>query len=169
MLKKNKNIIANGVIFIASLIFFIYSFSIKLTNIDKIVGSRIFPQVITLLLMGFSLALIVMELVKRKDPAEEKVEEKIETEDEEVDKPNYLNSFLVFASFAIYLILLQTMGFIISSIIYLFSQMYLLALKENRTPKQLIMYAIISVIITILIYLTFAKGFKLVLPRGSLF
>lgn len=170
MSKKKKNIIPNVVIFILSLFFFIASFTIKLTNIDKIVGSRLFPQAVTLLLMAFSLFLIVADIManKRIDEAKEVVEEQNKEAIEAVDKPNYINTILVFGSFALYLTLLQQIGFIISTILYLTSQMYILAPKEDKTPKKILMYTVISIVSTIVIYLIFAEGFQLVLPRGIL-
>ena len=170
MLKKNKSIIPNIVIFVLSMFFFIISFTIKLTNIDKLVGSRLLPQAVTILLMVFSLCLIISDIMKNKVKKPDNVksdENSINTETEQ-NKPNYLNTILVFASFALYLILLQLIGFIISTIFYLCSQMYILAPKQQKTLKNIFIYAAVSIFLSIAIYWVFGKGFQLVLPRGIL-
>ena len=168
MSKKKKNIIPNVVIFILSLFFFIASFTIKLTNIDKVVGSRLFPQIVTLLLMALSLFLIIADMMenKRNEASKTKVEEDNKEIEEVTDKPNYINTILVFGSFGLYLILLEQVGFIISTILYLSSQMYILAPKEDKTSKKILIYTVISIIVTMIIYWIFAEGFQLVLPRG---
>ena len=50
-MKKYKDIIMGAVLFAVGLIYFLMSFSIKLTYIDQIVGSRMFPQICGVVLM----------------------------------------------------------------------------------------------------------------------
>ncbi len=65
----------------------------------------------------------------------------------------------------VYVILFQPLGFVISSIAYLFAQMCVLAPKEERKP---VLFFIVSVISVIAIYLLFYKGLRLMLPNGIL-
>lgn len=58
-MKKYKDIMMGTILFIVGLIYFIMSFSIKLTYIDRIVGSRVFPQICGVILIGLSLWLVV--------------------------------------------------------------------------------------------------------------
>lgn len=167
MFHKNKNLISGIFIFAFSLFFFILSFSINLTNIDKLVGSRLFPQIITILMMMFSLWLIIDNLIKNKKNIKiEQVNDDGEVEKNDGPKPNYKNTILVFLSLAIYIFLLNIVGFSIATIFYLFTQMCLL---ETKTKRNFGKYAIISVLATFAIYFIFTKGFSLILPRGIIF
>lgn len=168
MLEKNKNLVAGAFIFVFAIIFYILSFNIQLTNIDTLVGSRFFPQAVTILMMICSALLIIESLVKNKRNKESGKTDMTnqETEVEEGQKPNYKNTILVFTSLGIYVILLDKIGFMISTVIYLASQMFILESKEKRNPVK---YIIISIITTIVVYYAFTKGFSLMLPRGSVF
>lgn len=65
----------------------------------------------------------------------------------------------------VYVVLFEPLGFIISSVIYLVTQMCVLSSKEDRRP---IKFFIISVVTAIIIYLAFYKGLRLMLPNGIL-
>lgn len=167
MFQKNKNLIAGIFIFLFSLFFFLFSFSIKLTNIDKMVGSRAFPQIVTVLMMILSAWLIISSIYNnRKGIKAEQDDKEGDRENRDGPKPNYINTVLVFACLAIYIFLLDKLGFIIATILYLFSQMYVL---ETESKKKIGKYVVISVITTFIIYFVFTKRFSLVLPRGILF
>ena len=74
----------------------------------------------------------------------------------------------VFGSFALYIVLLDKIGFTIASILYLFSQMIMMA-KKPISKKNYVVYAIISVVTAVVLYLMFVKGFKLILPQAGWF
>jgi uncharacterized BrkB/YihY/UPF0761 family membrane protein len=59
-------------------------------------------------------------------------------------------------------------GFIVSTLVYLIIQIYILAPDNKRTKKDLIQYAIIDVVFTVVVYFLFRYGFKIVLPGGIL-
>ena len=48
---------------------------------------------------------------------------------------------------------------------YIFVQAWVITVKEERRPVKM---AVIAVVSTVIIYLTFVKGFKLLLPAGIL-
>jgi amino acid permease len=64
MFAKNKNMIAGIFLFIVSTIYGLLSFSIPLTNIDKLVGSRLMPQVCAVIIMFCSAWLIIDNIIK---------------------------------------------------------------------------------------------------------
>jgi len=66
----------------------------------------------------------------------------------------------------VYVNVLKPVGFIISTLVYLFLQIYILAPDKSRTKKDIITYAIIDVVFTIVVYLLFRYVFKIVLPAG---
>ncbi len=66
----------------------------------------------------------------------------------------------------LYIGLLQVLGFVIMSAIYLFIQMFLFLPTERRNKKQYIKLAIISVIAPFLVNWLFVNVFSLILPNG---
>lgn len=66
----------------------------------------------------------------------------------------------------IYVNILEPVGFIISTLVYLIVQIYILAPDANRTKKDIVSYLIIDVVFTIVVYFLFRYGFKIVLPAG---
>ncbi len=66
-----------------------------------------------------------------------------------------------------YLVLIQVLGFVIASILYLFIQMNLLAPEINK--RQLMISGVIAVILPIIVYQVFTRAFSLLLPSGMFF
>ena len=62
--------------------------------------------------------------------------------------------------------LLKPVGFLVTTLVYLFVQIFILAPDQNRTKKDLLRYLIIDVIFTFVVYMLFRFGFKIVLPAG---
>ena len=66
----------------------------------------------------------------------------------------------------VYVFALKPMGFIVTTLVYLPIQMYVLADAEHRTRKDIIVLLVIDVIFTIAVFFLFRYGFKIVLPQG---
>lgn len=66
----------------------------------------------------------------------------------------------------VYVNVLSPIGFIISTLVYLFAQITILAPDAHRTKKDLIQYLVIDVVFTFVVYFLFRYGFKIVLPAG---
>ena len=76
------------------------------------------------------------------------------------------DAFAVIATFAlmiVYALALPTVGFCLSTMVYLFLQISLLAPAKKRNMK---MYAIVAVVFTMFVYFTFRVGLSMLLPRG---
>lgn len=76
------------------------------------------------------------------------------------------DTFAVIATFALmilYAIALPRAGFCLSTMIYLFLQISLLAPKAKRNMK---LYAVIAIVFTMLIFFIFRLGLTMLLPRG---
>lgn len=65
-----------------------------------------------------------------------------------------------------YVFLLQPVGFILSTMVYLLLQMLVLSPDDARSKKDIIKLAIIDVIFTLVVFFLFRYGFKIVLPAG---
>lgn len=80
-----------------------------------------------------------------------------------------LKGFLMtLALLFIYVLLLKPIGFVITSIVYMFIQMMLFVPAELRSKKNYVIFAIVSVVLPIAVNLLFVNVFSLILPTGIL-
>ena len=70
--KKYKDVIVGIVLAALSVIYLLLSFQIKLTNIDRVVGSRMFPQICGIIILVLSVCLIVGGIQRAKKTESEK-------------------------------------------------------------------------------------------------
>lgn len=68
----------------------------------------------------------------------------------------------------LYVLLLKPIGFVITSIVYMFAQMLLFVPSELRSKKNYIIFAIVSVVLPIVVNMLFVNVFSLILPTGIL-
>lgn len=171
MKKKYGDIIAGSVLFVLGLVYFIMAFSIKRTYIDRVVGSRMFPQICGGVLMGLAALLIIHGVTalrgQKKEALENKKEEQEREEKGGVIGPA-MKTVLVLVSFGVFAWLLDKIGFTAASILYLFSQMVLMDNKKI-TKKYLLFYMLLSIVLSAGLYLLFYEGFSLILPKASWF
>lgn len=175
-MKKFKDIIAGSVLFAIGIFYYCSSLSIKLTYIDRVVGSRKFPQIVAFVLMFCALVILIKGILDLKKIQQNKQEAKtvfeqgIEAENSEEDssKRGNLKVFLVLISFAIYCFLMDKIGFGVASFLYLFSQMLLMKSKKPEL-KDIVFYILLSAVLAVGIYILFYSGFKLMLPKANWF
>lgn len=123
------------------------------------IGPDFMPTVVGALILVLSIILLVQAVQElRKNP------------DKEVgkDESDYKRVLLSLILALLYVFLLKPIGFIICTLVYLFCQIYVLAPDSHRTKKDMIMYLIIDVVFTLIVYYLFRIGFKIVLPAGIL-
>ena len=82
------------------------------------------------------------------------------------DTADYKRVLFSLVASIVYVNVLSPIGFIISTLVYLFVQITILAPDAHRTKKDLIQYLVIDVIFTFVVYFLFRYGFKIVLPAG---
>ena len=162
---KNKDLISGLFLLVAAAIYFALSFQIRLTNIDRVVGSRLFPQMCGVLMMLFGAMLVAGNLRERFRNTGEGADAAEETAP--APKPVYRNTVLVLASFALYIYLMDLIGFTASTLAYLFSQMLVLH-PGKASPARVALYAVLSVVATVSIYYMFNNVFRLLLPKGAI-
>lgn len=155
MYKKYKDVVIGSVLMVLSCIYLVLTFQIKLTNIDRIVGSRMFPQICGIMILALSAYLTVSGIKKSKT-----------IEAGEKTGKNYRKTMIVLGSYAAYIFLLDKIGFTLSSILYLFSQMIVMGSWPVK-KKSMIIFFIIAVISSASIYILFNKIFMLMLPRAD--
>lgn len=161
---KNKDMIAGAFLLLVAVGYFLLSFQIKLSNIDRMVGSRLFPQICGVLLALFSCGLIAGNIMRnrRESPADAGEEAK-----DPAARPVYRNTILVLVSYAAFIWALNALGFVVSTVAYLFTQMIIL--RGASEKSRYFLYAVITALSTIAIYYLFNNVFYLILPKGNLF
>lgn len=82
---------------------------------------------------------------------------------EKADYKRVLTSFIIIL---VYVFVLKSVGFIISTLVYLPVQMFILAPEERRGKKDVIQLLNTDVLFTFVVFFLFRYGFKIVLPAG---
>lgn len=171
MLKsKYKDFYGSGFFLIVACVFGYMSANTP-AGLSSGLGADFLPKLVSLLigLLSFCLFLTAFSDLKKARPAEAKGTAKPETKKSDEEKKEATRPFihvaLTFAYLFFFILLLDHIGFIITTPIYLFLQIYTIAPKERRKPVQ---YAIIAVASTLLVYAVFTYGFSIVLPAGLL-
>lgn len=83
-----------------------------------------------------------------------------------IDDCDYKRVLLSALLVLIYVFILQPVGFIVSTLVFLPLQMLVLSPDDQRGGKQIIQLLIIDVIFTMVVFFLFRYGFKIVLPAG---
>lgn len=84
------------------------------------------------------------------------------------EKRDYAAVILSLVYLLAYILLLTRIGFLVMTVLYTFLQISLFAPKEKRGRKNYVLFGIISVAATVVIYFIFVYGFNLLLPAGIL-
>lgn len=79
------------------------------------------------------------------------------------DYKRVLSSFILVLA---YVFLMRPVGFLLTTLVYLFLQMLVLAPNDKRSKKDIIQLLIIGVVFTLAVFFLFRYGFKIVLPAG---
>lgn len=159
---KNKDIISGIFFFVTSAILYGVTYTFRRLTISR-VGSAFIPRIVFALIMILSIIVIIEGVIKRKIlVGEHEVSEKTNDSLDFIERHSVLLTILLIGIYAAFL---RKIGFLIMTTIYLIAQFNILAPKTER--KQ-ILFIIISVVTTVVIYFVFVKGFKLLLPSGIL-
>jgi putative tricarboxylic transport membrane protein len=164
MLKKYGDLISGSFLLILSVAMFIASFYVKRLTISSI-GSGFVPQVVAVLLAIVSIAIIRHGIIAvRNNPKAEKKKSAIKKDSKE-EKLNVTGVLITLVLIVIYIATLASVGFLITTAMYLFLQITALATKEQR---KIPLFIIISILTSTSVYFIFIKVFHLMLPSGIL-
>jgi len=157
--KKCRDLILGVVMLLFSGFYLFYAQQIKTRPklTPEYASARIMPTLLGVLLAILSVICIFQGVKKMKahDEAAEKASK--------TDKGDFIAVALTFAVIIGYTLILPELGFCLSTVIYLFLQMIVLAPKEKRNLK---LFAIVSVVFTAFIFVAFRVGLQQLLPRG---
>jgi len=163
---QKENLWTGAVLFLYGLWMLVHSFSFTGVGRAGEPGPVLLPRIISTLLILLSILLLlttVAGLKKADKSIAIATEEKIKSSF--LDKKN-INILITFGLFVFYMLALAPLGFVLSSIIYVFLQMLVLSVAPSK--KQLLIFAIVSISVPILSYLLFVNAFSLMLPRGDI-
>ncbi len=157
--KKCKDIILGIAMLAFGGVYTYFAQQIRILKINKsfadYAGARIIPTLLGILLMVLGLLCLIQGVLKLK---------KMKNQPKEAfDKAGTLAVVLTFACIVGYIMLLPELGFCLSTIIYLFLQMLVMAPKEKR---NYVLFGIIAVVFTALVFVAFRVGLTQLLPRG---
>ena len=133
---------------------------VKAKNGD--VGSAFLPVVIGWMMVVLSIIYGVSALLEGRRAGKAAVE----VDEQEILKTDNKKIFLSFILMVSYAVLLKPIGFLISSILYLFLQINVMT--DKPTAKQRIFFAVLSIIVSVLINYIFVNWFSMALPDGIL-
>jgi putative tricarboxylic transport membrane protein len=120
------------------------------------VGSGFGPSLVALLLAWVSICILARGLAARSAPA---------AETREGDRGGGSRTLATFVLIAVYVALLERVGFLIMTFTYLVGQFLVLAPPGAR---HLVRFVTVAAIVALVSYYTFVKGFDLMLPAGLL-
>ena len=157
-MSHNKKEILSGVIFfLIAVALYAGSYAIVVTTNDAM-GPQFFPRTVAVI-MGLLAVVQVAGGLKK---------EKKEHGDEGTGGFNARAAATIAILFA-YALLVQTVGFIIMTALYLMAQiLLLLPEKRLKSRKGIVITAVVSVVTPIFIYELFYRAFSIFLPTGLL-
>lgn len=150
-LKRYSELILGAIILILGIVYFFLT-----NNLPSKEGidSRFLPYILS----GFLFLLSIIQINRGIKFIKHEIEE-----DEKVTG-DYLTFMKSLVAIILYIGMLNILGFIIATIIFLFFQFTILT--PNRLKANYLLYIIISIVTSLLVYYLFRYGLNLVLPRG---
>lgn len=181
-LMQNKELLVGVIFLVVGIAYFALAFTIPIYDAyggSSVVDSAFVPKVIGVLLIVLSVLQLVFAsrasknippaepAAKSAEAAEEDGEFKVEDWDDDAANRNADTKALIaiFAILIVYMALMSTLGFMISSALFLFATMMLLTPKQKRKLPVII---ILSVVVAVGVYYLFVYGLDMVLPAGMI-
>jgi len=158
--EKKYNDLGSGItVTIFGILYLAFSFSIKVTKLGGSTSSRMFPQLIAVIFIFLGVMLIIRSLKHRvvggqEGQAPAKFGKK------------YQRVLSVFVISFLYVLLMNILGFIIATPLYLYAFILVLSPKDGK--KNHLRDVVIAIVATALLYFGFRYGFSMMLPRGIL-
>lgn len=157
-----------GVVFLGvSAFIYALSYQIHMTKADPI-GPQFFPRLVALFMAVLSIVSIMRSLLRMREQGNKVRNVPAGAESIKLRyAPNYAFLFTILLLIG-YMLLIEKVGFIPLSIVYLYIQIYLVSPREELQRKNLVINGVISVIVPIALYYLFYHAFGIFLPPGIL-
>ena len=158
--KKWKDLILSILMMLLSAFYLYYAERIKTRPkmTPAYSGARIVPVLLGILLAALSVVLVIQAVKKLRalHPNGGEADKKMQRDD-------LVSVTLTIAVIIAYTVLLRPLGFCLSTVLYLFVQMIVLA---PRAKRNYLLFALVSVLFTALVFIAFRMGLQQMLPRG---
>ena len=132
----------------------------QIKSLPKLTPGYASARFLPLLLGGLLAILSVICIIQGVRNMKSFSAEKPQTKASKGDLTAVLLTFVVIIG---YVMVMPTLGFILSTVLYLFLQMLVLAPAEKR---NYVLFAIVAVVFTALVFVAFRVGLQQLLPRG---
>ena len=152
MTNKQRNLLTSILFLVLGAFFLVQSMAVP-HKIESDVGSGYVPAFICICTMVVAAAKLIITLV-RKDPFADHKEKSLGS-----TKGGVVTILLILA----YMLLFEPLGFVVSSILFLFALINWFANSQNRNIP---LFAIISVVLPIAVDALFVFVIKMPLPKG---
>lgn len=162
--KKYRDIVAGVIFLVVAAILYTSSFSI-ITSIPGRLGAEFMPQVVAWTMAGLSMILIVSglrPLLKKKSAGVDSSGE-MNPDEQMREASERIQTILMLSVVAVYIILLNILGFVFSSMLFLF---VMISIMSNQKKKRYWLYGILAILSSIVVYYFFRVVFHLYLPPG---
>ncbi len=157
MIKKYGDIIAGSFMILFAAAMYVSSLDIKMLTVSRI-GAAFMPQ-IAAILFAVTGVIIVLDGIKTMREAAGR------NQDEKPEPVRAKAVVATLASILAYVLLLEKIGFVIMTTLYLFAQFNILA---DKTERKIPMFLITAVVVSVVVYWVFVNAFQLMLPAGIL-
>lgn len=160
-MNRYRRTVSSAFILAVSLFYFLYAlFFIESHRVRGVPDSGFVLRIVGLFLVLLSGILLVQSI--RKDWRGEKNEEGEK-------KKETLNVFGTAVLLLVYILLLEPLGFLVSTVLYLLAQFsYLTQPDKLRSVRTLGLYLAVALTVSGGVYFLFLKAFHLILPTGIL-
>jgi putative tricarboxylic transport membrane protein len=167
MIRVNKDIVASAFLILFSAVMYAASNNIMKLTVSK-VGADFAPKLVAIgifILSVFYLINSIKQLKGSNGGETGGLEQEDDGDQKEKKKISLLSVFATVGLLILYVALLPIIGFLITTVVYLFAQMYLLADKQER---KIPIFIVTSVVTSVVVYFIFKSIFFLMLPAGIL-
>lgn len=158
-----QSVVIGVVIFLGSafLMYFTKDILVSSSGLTTIDRASFLPQIVFCVLMALSVLHVVVGVRQAKTNAA------TAPEGQELEKKatQTLRSLAALMLLFGYVFLLDKLGFVISSILYMVATMWHMTRKEDRRP---VIFIVVSAVLTVVVYFCFKEFLYIYLPNGIL-
>lgn len=160
-----RKTVSAAFVFLVSAFYFIYAlFCIESHSVRGVPDSAFIPKIVGCCMLLLSGVLLVSSIRSDRKGAESTSHEQASTE-----KKEFLNVMGTAAILLVYILLVEPIGFLPATTLYLFAQfLYLTPREKLRHAKTYVVYAVIALAVSASVYYLFLNAFHLILPAGIL-
>ncbi len=161
MNRYRRTILSAGILAV-SLFYFLYAlFCIESRHVRGVPDSAFIPSIVGGAMVLLSVVMTLDDFKKDRAAAG--------TEERKAEKKENLNVLGTAVLLLVYISLIEPLGFLIASVLYLFVQfLYLTPSDKLKKPKTYVVYGLIALVASGGIYFLFLNVFNLILPAGLL-